>query len=129
MEQAADARKILIVDDNRTMRKALELKLSSYGYRIVTAGDGKEGLEIAARELPDLIISDVDMPVMDGGEMVSKLRASGRTSDIPVIFLTGLITKDENATESTGQTIYLSKKSSIPELLNAVRGRLAMAAK
>ncbi|NLT67579.1 MAG: response regulator [Acidobacteria bacterium] len=129
MEQAADARKILIVDDNRTMRKALELKLSSYGYRIVTAGDGKEGLEIAARELPDLIISDVDMPVMDGGEMVSKLRASGRTSDIPVIFLTGLITKDENATESTSQTIYLSKKSSIPELLNAVRGRLAMAAK
>jgi CheY-like chemotaxis protein len=91
-----DGKKILVVDDNRTIKLLLEKRLVAEGYVVVTASDGREGLSVAAREMPDLVLSDVDMPVMDGGEMVSKLKGSIRTSHIPVIFLTSLITKDEN---------------------------------
>jgi two-component system cell cycle response regulator len=97
-----EAQKILVVDDNRTIKMLLEKRLSAEGFIVVTAGDGREGLAAAAREMPDLILSDVDMPVMDGGEMVSQLKSSAKTSHIPVIFLTSLITKDESKRPVSG---------------------------
>ncbi len=121
-----DGKKILVVDDNRTIRLLLEKRLVAEGYRVVTASDGKEGLSAAARELPDLILSDVDMPVMDGGEMVSMLKGSSRTSHIPVIFLTSLITKDQNKQPSTGENWYISKMAKPTELIAAVHSRLAL---
>jgi CheY-like chemotaxis protein len=121
-----DNKKILVVDDNRTIKLLLEKRLTAEGYRVITASDGKEGLSAAARELPDLILSDVDMPVMDGGEMVSKLKGSIRTSHIPVIFLTSLITKDENKQPVTGENWYISKMAKPTELLAAIRNRLAL---
>jgi chemosensory pili system protein ChpA (sensor histidine kinase/response regulator) len=124
-----DGKKILVVDDNRTIKMLLEKRLAAEGYRVVTASDGREGLAAAAREMPDLILSDVDMPVMDGGEMVSKLKASFRTSHIPVIFLTSLITKEENTQPTSGENWYISKMAKPTELLAAVRDRLALAAK
>jgi response regulator RpfG family c-di-GMP phosphodiesterase len=78
-----EARKILIVDDNRLIRGMLEKLLASDGYRIITAGNGKEGYTASMMELPDLIISDVDMPVMDGGEMFAKLKSSILTLTYP----------------------------------------------
>jgi CRP/FNR family transcriptional regulator, cyclic AMP receptor protein len=121
-----DGKKILVVDDNRTIKLLLEKRLAAEGYSVVTASDGKEGLSAAVRELPDLILSDVDMPVMDGGEMVSKLKGSTRTSHIPVIFLTSLITKDENKQPATGENWYISKMAKPTELLTAIRNRLAL---
>ncbi|MBN1566464.1 MAG: response regulator [Acidobacteria bacterium] len=121
-----DAKKILVVDDNRTIKMLLEKRLSAEGYLVVTAGDGREGLAAAAREMPDLILSDVDMPIMDGGEMVSKLKASIRTSRIPVIFLTSLITKDEDKRPASGDNWYISKMAKPAELLVAIRERLAL---
>jgi CheY-like chemotaxis protein len=121
-----DGKKILVVDDNRTIKLLLEKRLTAEGYRVVTASDGKEGLEAASREMPDLILSDVDMPVMDGGEMVSKLKASIRTSHIPVIFLTSLITKEESTLPASGESWYISKMSKPTELLAAIRNRLAL---
>jgi CheY-like chemotaxis protein len=123
------ARKILLVDDNRTIKMLLEKRLSAEGYRVVTASDGKEGLTAALREMPDLILSDVDMPVMDGGEMVSKLKASIRTSHIPVIFLTSLITKEENEQPASGENWYISKMAKPAEILAAIRQRLALSPK
>jgi CheY-like chemotaxis protein len=124
-----EAKKVLVVDDNRTLRKWLDKTLSAEGYTVLTAGDGKEGLDVAGRELPDLIVSDVDMPVMDGGEMVSKLKASTSTSRIPVVFLTGLIKKDEGSPESSNDVLYISKMSSPAELLSVVRNMLAFCRK
>lgn len=121
-----DAKKILVVDDNRTIKMLLEKRLSAEGYMVVTAGDGREGLAAAVREMPDLILSDVDMPVMDGGEMVSKLKASVKTSHIPVIFLTSLITKDENKRPVSGDNWYISKMAKPTELLIAIRERLSL---
>jgi CheY-like chemotaxis protein len=121
-----DGKKILVVDDNRTIKLLLEKRLVAEGYIVVTASDGREGLSVAARELPDLVLSDVDMPVMDGGEMVSKLKGSIRTSHIPVIFLTSLITKDENKQPSTGENWYISKMAKPTELIAAIRSRLSL---
>ena len=120
-----NAKKILVVDDNRTIRLLLEKRLSAEGYRVVTAGDGSEGFSTAIREMPDLILSDVHMPVMDGGEMVSKLKATTKTSHIPVIFLTSLITKDEDK-RPVGEDWYISKMAKPTELVTAVRQRLTL---
>jgi CheY-like chemotaxis protein len=119
-----EAKKVLVVDDNRTLMKWLYKTLSAEGYDVLTAGNGKEGLDVATRELPDLIVSDVDMPVMDGGEMVSRLKESSSTSRIPVVFLTGLIKKDEGAPESSSDVLYISKMSSPAELLSVIRNML-----
>ncbi len=124
-----DAKKILVVDDNRTIKMLLEKRLAAEGYIVVTASDGKEGLAAAAREMPDLILSDVDMPVMDGGEMVSKIKSSIRTSHIPVIFLTSLVTKDENSRPANGENWYISKMAKPAELIVAIRERLALVTK
>ena len=118
------AKKVLIVDDNRTLSKWLEKRLTAEGYTVLTAGNGKEGLELATRELPDLVVSDVDMPVMDGGEMVSKLKAASSTSHIPVVFLTGLIGKDEGAPDSSSDVLYISKMSKPAELIAVVNNML-----
>ena len=124
-----DSKKILVVDDNRTIKMLLEKRLAAEGYKVFTASDGREGLATATREMPDLILSDVDMPVMDGGEMVSKLKASIQTSHIPVIFLTSLISKDENMRPASGDNWYISKMANPAELLIAVRERLALSLK
>jgi CheY-like chemotaxis protein len=124
-----EPKKVLVVDDNRTLTKWLDKRLSAEGYAVLTAENGKEGLEIASREIPDLIVSDVDMPIMDGGEMVSKLKASSSTSRIPVIFLTGLIAKDEGAPESSSDVLYLSKMSRPAELMAVVRNMLTFCRK
>jgi len=124
-----NAKKILVVDDNVTIMRLLEKRLTAEGYSVLTACDGKQGFAIASREVPDLIVSDVDMPVMDGGEMVSKLKSMPLTSRIPVIFLTGLITKDEGGPHSSGETFYMSKMSKPAELIAAVKTQLALYSK
>ena len=123
------AKKILVVDDNRTIKMLLERRLSAEGYKVFTAGDGREGLAAAAREMPDLILSDVDMPIMDGGEMVAKLKESVRTSRIPIIFLTSLITQKENARPASGDSWYISKMAKPAELLDAIKERLTLFSK
>lgn len=117
-------KKVLVVDDNQTLRRWLDKTLSAEGYTVLTAANGKEGLDVASRELPDLIVSDVDMPIMDGGEMVSKLKACSSTNHIPVVFLTGLITEDEGVPESSSDVLYISKMSKPAELISAVRNML-----
>jgi CheY-like chemotaxis protein len=118
-----DAKKILVVDDNPTIMKLLERRLSGEGYKVSTACNGQQGLALAAREVPDLIVSDVDMPLMDGREMAARLKTSIRTNQIPVIFLTALV-KDFQSGQTSGEYLYLSKSCKPTELLSAIRNRL-----
>ncbi len=84
---ADDAPLLLIVEDNREVRKYIQ-QIFKDEYQIVTAENGKEGLEMAKKELPNLIISDVMMPVMDGITFCSKLKSDLEVSHIPVVLLT-----------------------------------------
>ncbi|MBL9082585.1 MAG: response regulator [Planctomycetales bacterium] len=80
---------ILLCDDDVTILRAAEIKLTRAGYRVTTYPDGQAALEAIQRELPDMIISDCQMPRMGGLELVRKLREDERTRDVPFLLLTG----------------------------------------
>src|SRR5690606_8159423 len=105
----ADSPKILVVEDNENVRSFIKTILQP-SYEIVEAGNGREGLERSIDEIPDLIISDVMMPEMDGIELCRQLKKDERTSHIPVILLTArtaLIFKVEGM--ETGADDYITK--------------------
>lgn len=83
-------KKILIVDDDPTCLKVLESMLSDDRYTIIKASDGEKALETALRELPDLILLDLMMPLMDGYEVTRKLKRDERTKNVPIIIITSL---------------------------------------
>jgi DNA-binding response OmpR family regulator len=82
-------RRILVVDDHPSVRETLEYVLGSYGYDALSAGDGKAGLELAEKENIDLIVLDLDLPVLDGFQVLERLSASDALRAIPVIVITG----------------------------------------
>ena len=88
------AYKILSVDDSRTIRMIVRKAFSAYACELFEAENGSEGLALAAREKPDLIVLDITMPVMTGIEMLSKLKEEADLKDIPVIMLTAESGKD-----------------------------------
>jgi two-component system, cell cycle response regulator DivK len=80
---------ILIVEDNEDARFVFSAILNYDGYRIVEAVDGSDGVACALKHLPDLIITDIDMPVMDGFEAARRIRADVHTALIPILAITG----------------------------------------
>jgi Response regulator containing CheY-like receiver, AAA-type ATPase, and DNA-binding domains len=80
--------KILIVEDNEMNRDMLGRRLERKGYEVVFAVDGKQGWEMASSERPDLILMDLSLPVMDGWEATTRIKADPATKEIPVIALT-----------------------------------------
>jgi len=90
-----DRKKILIVDDEENELSLLDLILSRAGYSVTTSDNGKEALFLAKSICPDLVIADLSMPDMDGGQVAEELKLQPETKDIPVLFLTGLYTKEQ----------------------------------
>jgi|SRR5882724_3316569 len=80
--------KLLLVEDNEMNRDMLSRRLQRKGYSVVIAHDGEQGLSLASSEMPDLILMDISLPVMDGCEVTRRLKANERTRHIPVIALT-----------------------------------------
>lgn len=117
-----DITTVLVVDDNIELRQFIALKLSGY-YRIIQAQDGEEGLAKATALLPDLIISDVMMPKMDGVEMLRELRKRQLTNTIPLILLTAKSAKRDTVLGlQTGADDYISKPFDTSELIARVDG-------
>jgi len=94
-----DKKTILIVDDEEDVLMVLEEGLSEEEYHIITADNGKDAVEMAKSEHPDIIILDVLMPGMDGGEVARTLETNPETKDIPIMFLTGMFPRRENEDE------------------------------
>jgi DNA-binding response OmpR family regulator len=86
--------KVLAVDDSKTIRKIVSKAFSTYDCEVMEAENGIEGLSIASRDKPDLIVLDITMPVMNGIEMLGKLKGQPELKDIPVIMLTAESGKD-----------------------------------
>jgi CheY-like chemotaxis protein len=84
-------RKILLIEDEASLREILVLLLSAEGYEVEPAVNGNDGLEKAKSYRPDLIISDLRMPVMDGPTMWNELKACAETEGIPIVFMSALV--------------------------------------
>ena len=91
-------KKILIVDDEEELCELLRLTFEPKKHKVYTANDGEEGLKIAERRKPDLIILDIKMPTMNGYEFLGKMRAIPKIADIPVVVMTSL-TDDTNQSD------------------------------
>lgn len=118
-------KKILIVDDERDIVKALMIRLQGAGYDVVTAFDGAQGVFMAHKEKPDLILLDIRMPAGNGFSVAQRLKRSIHTFTIPVIFLTG--SPEKNAEEKAmalGARFYIKKPYDPEELLDAIKRAL-----
>ncbi len=116
---------ILIAEDNSVLRMALEEMLSLEGYVVLASENGKEALSHMQMLTPDLIISDIAMPKMDGYAFFEQTRSNPEWLSIPFIFLTARGTKDDILTgKDLGAEDYLVKPLNRVELLTAVRSRL-----
>lgn len=116
---------LLLIEDDADLTCLIQKTLTDVigGYEVRTAKDGEEGLLLLSAETPDIIITDIDMPVMDGIEMVRKIRL--RNNDIPILFITGKIGyKDINLGYAAGGNMYI-KKPVFPHELDAhIKGLL-----
>jgi len=121
--------RILLIEDEPQMRKNMQLILKREGFEVVAASDGSEGILLAKRELPDLILCDVMMPEVDGFGVLGALRAERATETIPFIFLTAKGDKaDVRSGMNLGADDYLTKPVAIDDLLAAITARLARTA-
>lgn len=101
---------ILIIEDEISLQKAMVQKLEREGFNMLTANNGKTGLDLAIAEKPDLILLDIIMPVMDGVSMLKELRKDPWGADALVIFLTNLTDAEKvEEVEASGVTDYLIK--------------------
>ena len=102
--------KILLVEDDKSLREIYGVRLLAEGYDIVSAGDGEEALAMAIKERPQLIVSDVMMPKISGFDMLDILRSTTETKDIKVIMMTALSSEDQRLRgEQLGADRYLVK--------------------
>ncbi len=119
--------KILLVEDDKSLREIYGVRLLAEGYDIVSAGDGEEALAMAIKEKPTLIISDVMMPKISGFDMLDILRSTTETRDIKVIMMTALSSDDQRSRgEQLGADRYLVKSQvGIEDVVRTVHEVLA----
>lgn len=118
-------KKLLVIDDDASVRLSIRAAFRSLDYTILEAEDGPQGVEIASAELPDVVLSDVNMEGMDGFGVLAKLRSQSKTSLIPVILMTGM-PEEANVRSSMehGADDFLAKPFEAQALLRAVKTRL-----
>jgi CheY-like chemotaxis protein len=119
--------KILLVEDDKSLREIYGVRLLAEGYDIVSAGDGEQALAMAIKERPQLIVSDVMMPKISGFDMLDILRSTTETKDIKVIMMTALSSEDQRARgEALGADRYLVKSQvGIEDVVRTVHEVLA----
>lgn len=114
--------KILLVEDNENNRDMLSRRLERKGYQVSVAVDGQEGLKMAKAEMPDLILMDMSLPVLDGWEATRQLKADGATRGIPVIALTAhAMASDEQKAREAGCDDFDTKPIELPRLLEKMQ--------
>ena len=121
-----DRKKILLVDDEEYIIKMNMLRMVDSNYDVISANDGREALEKAEKEAPNLILLDVMMPRMDGLQTLVKLKGNPRTSRIPVVMLSGMGGKSVlNKARISGAADFIEKPFNAEMLLEAIKKNLA----
>ena len=118
---------VLVVDDSITVRRVTQRLLKREGYRVVLAADGLQALEKLQEEKPAVILSDIEMPRMDGFDLARNIRADERLRDLPIIMITSRIAeKHREHAKELGVDRYLGKPYSEDELMGLVRSYCAL---
>ena len=114
--------KILIVEDNEMNRDMLSRRLERKGFNVVMAEDGKAGVDMSKSETPDLILMDLSLPVMDGWEATSTIKADDETKHIPIIVLTAhAMAGDREKALKAGADEYDTKPIEFKRLLGKIK--------
>jgi len=125
-KKKSDKAKILIVDDELDCVSIVQCRLEWCNYDVITATNGKEGLEKAASEKPDLILLDTNMPFMNGHEMLERMRKDREIQDTPVIMVTALCdAKDIDTASSFGISDYVTKPIDFEKLIEKISSILS----
>jgi len=123
-----EAGRVLIVDDDASVRLVCAINLEAEGLHVLEAADGLDALEQARRERPDLVLTDVTMPGLDGFQLAERLRRDERTHGMPVIFLSGEVgSANEERARALGAVAYLTKPFDPRALAPFVAHELAVA--
>ena len=119
---------IVIVDDDATLLTMLKTRLETWRYRVVTARDGVEALEVVQRHSPDLLILDLDMPRLDGASLALRLSSQAGERCLPIIVLTGSEdVRNEQLMANLGALVYVRKPYEAEALRAAIEQALRMA--
>ena len=114
-------KKVLIVDDEHLIIKIIQFKLESSGFEVISAFDGVNGLQMAIKESPDIILLDIMMPGMNGYTVLDILKKDERTKNIPVIMVTARSQEvDKEKAESLGASAYIPKPFSPQHLVETI---------
>src|SRR5512133_2826010 len=113
---------LLIVEDDPDILKLLQTTLTFKGYRVITARNGREGLDIIRADRPAVVVADIMMPKLDGFGLVHRLRLDPETSDIPVVFITAtyVAPEDKEFALDIGVTRFLQKPVDLDVFLHTV---------
>jgi two-component system, cell cycle response regulator DivK len=115
-------KRILVIEDTEDNRQIVRDLLTSAGYELVEAVDGEEGVEMAAKEKPDLILMDIQLPKMDGYEATRRIKADPDLRATPILAVTSYaLSGDEEKTRAAGCDGYIAKPFSPRQLLGKVR--------
>lgn len=116
------AEKILVVEDEPTNQEVAEVILASEGFEVLLAGNGQEGIDMARRAKPDLIVMDILMPVLDGLSATRELKSDPETAHIPILVVTAKAShSDRGAAEAAGCDAFLAKPYRNSVLVEAIR--------
>lgn len=127
-KHVAAVKRILVIDDEAKLRRQFAALLMLEGFAVTEARNGREGVELARRDHPDLVVCDITMPEMNGHRVLETLRAEPATAHLPFIFLTGWGERDDIRTGmNLGADDYLVKPVAPDDLIAAVRARLLRA--
>ena len=118
-------KKILVVDDNLDTRELAHLHLTTEGFIVVVASDGREGLYLAGAERPDLIITDISMPGLDGVEMVKRVRQQSELKNVPILVLTAMGREEIDQAIRAGANRAMNKPILLDALTDDIREMLA----
>jgi two-component system chemotaxis response regulator CheY len=113
--------RVLTVDDSRTILAMLHHTLSNAGFDVLQAEDGQKGLEVLKKETVDVVITDINMPVMDGIEFIRQVRATGEHNSLPILILTTETSQDKREQgRAAGGTGWIVKPFDPEKLISVI---------
>jgi CheY-like chemotaxis protein len=118
---------ILVVDDNAIFRQIIDVSLRQRGHATVSAVNGREALDMLERQLPDLMVLDVSMPVMDGVALLRIIRADARMKSLPVILMTAMSEQQcqSIAAGVSADAYFVKSRFSLKEMMSSIESLLA----